>query len=55
MCDILFGFISSPRTSSKQRLFSEIFYLKTCDESGRGIVVAGKRGKGFKVKCIRVH
>ena len=39
------GFISSSRTSSRQRLFSEFFYLKACQESGVGIVVARKVGR----------
>ena len=48
MCDILFGFISSSRTSSRQRLFSEFFYLKACEKSGGVIVVVGKVGWNFK-------
>ena len=41
MCHILFGFISSSGTS-RQRLFYEFFYLKACEESGKGIVIAEK-------------
>ena len=48
MCDISSGFISSSRTSSRQRLFSEFFYLKACKESGGGIVVAEKVGRDLK-------
>ena len=39
---------SSSRTSSRQRLFSEFFYLKACEESGGGIIVAGKVGRDLK-------
>ena len=48
MCDISFGFISSSQTSSRQRLFSEFFYLKACEESEAGIVLAGKVGRYLK-------
>ena len=48
MCDISFGFISSLRTSSRQTLFSEFFYLRACEESGVGIVVVGKVGRDLK-------
>ena len=48
MCDILLGLILSSRTSSRQTLFSKFFYLKACEESGRGIVVAGKLRRDLK-------
>ena len=41
-------FILSSRTSSRQILFSEFFYLKACEESGGSIVVAGKVGRDLK-------
>ena len=41
------GFILSSRTS-RQRLLSKFFYLKACEESGGGIIVAGKVGRDFK-------
>ena len=42
------GFISSSRTSSRLKLFSEFFYLKPCEKSAMGIVLAGKVGWNFK-------
>ena len=43
------GFISSSGTSSRQKLFSEFFYLKVCEDSGGGIVVVGKVGRDLKL------
>ena len=42
------GFISYSRTSSRQRLFSEFFYLKACEESGGGIIIVEKFGRDLK-------
>ena len=42
------GFISFSKTSSRLRLFSEFFYLKTCEKSRGGIVVAEKVGRDLK-------
>ena len=50
MCNISFGFISSSQFFSRQRLFSEFFYLKACEESGVSIVVAGKLERDLKSK-----
>ena len=46
------GFISSSRTSSRQRLFSEFFYLKACEENRGGIVVVGKLGRDLKSNVL---
>ena len=42
------GFISSSRISSRQKLFSEFFYLKAREKVDGGIVVAGKVGRDLK-------
>ena len=49
MWDFIRFFFSSSRTSSRQKLFSEFFYLKAYEESGVGRVVSGKVAGDLKL------
>ena len=49
------GFISPSRISSRLRLVSEFFYLKSCEESRKGCSYSRKNWEGFKAKYIRFH
>ena len=50
--DVWYFVCSISWTSSRQSMFSEFFYLKACEESGGGLVIAGKVGRDLKLNVL---